>query len=53
MESNKNDTKELIHKTEADAKISTPNLGLPKEKGWGTNWEVGSDIYTQYKTWNG
>ena len=30
MESNKNDTKELIKQT--DSKISKPNLGLPKGK---------------------
>ena len=33
MESNKNDIKELIQKTET--KISKPNLWLPKGKNWG------------------
>ena len=31
----KNDTKELIHKTERDPKISKPNLRLPKGKRGG------------------
>ena len=31
----KNDTKELIHKTETDSKISRTNLGLPKWKRLG------------------
>ena len=38
MRSNKNDTKELIHKTETDSKISKPNLWLPKGKRWGEGW---------------
>ena len=48
MEPNKNDTKELIHKTETDPKTSKPNLWLPKGKHWerGEKWEVGLDIYT-------
>ena len=32
MESNKNDTKELIYKTELDLQISKSSLWLPKEK---------------------
>ena len=28
----KNDTGELVHKTETDSEISKPNLGLPKGK---------------------
>ena len=33
MESNlKNDTKELIHKTETDPRLTKPNLWLPKGK---------------------
>ena len=48
MESSKNDTKELIHKTETDSKISKPNLRLPKGKcGVGINCDVGISIYTQ------
>ena len=34
IESNKNDTEELIHKTETESKISKPNLRLPKGKHW-------------------
>ena len=45
LESNKNDTKELIHKTETDLKISKPNLS--KRKHWGgIKWKAGIDIYT-------
>ena len=32
VESNKNDTKELIYKTEINSQISKSNLRLPKEK---------------------
>ena len=32
MESDKNNRKELIHKTETDSKISKPNLWFPKGK---------------------
>ena len=35
MEPNKNDAKNLIHKTETDLKILKPNLWLPREKHWG------------------
>ena len=49
MESNKNDTKELIHKTETDSKILKPNLWLPKGKHWrkGSIRRFGL-IYTHY-----
>ena len=30
----KNDTKELIYKTEKESKILKQNLGLPKGKRW-------------------
>ena len=30
MESNKNDTEELTHKTETDSKISKPNYGYQR-----------------------
>ena len=43
MESNKNDTKELVHEIETNSKISKPNLWLPKGKHWGEGW-IG--IYT-------
>ena len=35
MESNKNDTKELIYKTETNSQISKPILWLPQGKPWG------------------
>ena len=35
MDSNKNGTNKLIHKTGTDTKILKPNLGLPKRKQWG------------------
>ena len=46
----KNDTWELVNKTESDSKISKPNLWLPKGKHWGggIKWEAGIDIYTPY-----
>lgn len=31
---NKNDTKELFHKTETNSRISKSSLGLPKWKLW-------------------
>ena len=34
VESNKNDTKEPIHKTETDSQTSKTNLGLPNGKSW-------------------
>ena len=34
MESNKNDTKELIYKTEANSQISKPILEIPLWKPW-------------------
>ena len=51
MESNKNDTKELIHKTEIDSKISKPNLWLPKGNSEGRDilggweWHIYTTIY--------
>ena len=47
VESKKNDTTELIYKTE-DSKTSKRNLWLPKGKRWGggINWEFGMNIYT-------
>ena len=46
MESNKNDTKELIYKTETNPQISKPILQLPQVKPlWGgKNGEGGNDI---------
>ena len=43
MESNKNDTKELVCRTETVSKILRLNLGLPKGKLWwgGIHWVVG------------
>ena len=48
MEYNKNDTKELIHKTETDSQISKSNLRLPQGKPWGKGDELrkGNNIYT-------
>ena len=47
MESHKNDTKQLIHKTETHSKISKPNLWLSKKKYWGRDGlEVKIGIYT-------
>ena len=52
MESNfKNDTNELIHKTETDSKMSKPKLQLPKGKcgreGWigKLRWTIHATIY--------
>ena len=47
MESNKNDTKELIYKTEINSQISKSILWLPQVKPlWGgKNWEGGNSIY--------
>ena len=43
----KNDTKELIHKTETDSKTSKPNLWLQRGNAWrGINWEVWIYMYT-------
>ena len=43
----KNDTNELIYKTETDSQTSKTNLWLPKGKaGGGINWEAGINIYT-------
>ena len=50
VEPNKNDTKELMYKTERDSQISKSNLGLPKGKAlWGEiNWK--DSINTYYST---
>ena len=52
MDSNfKNDTKELIHKTETDSKILKPNLWLTKgntgrrDKLGGWDWHIHKIIY--------
>ena len=43
----KNDTNEIIYKTEIDSQKQKTNLWLPKGKGGGgVNWEFGIDIYT-------
>ena len=43
----KNDTSELIYKTEIDSQTEKTNLWLPKgKKGEGINWEFGIDRYT-------
>ena len=38
----KNDTNELIYKTETDSQTSKANLWLPKGKGWGggRDWQM-------------
>ena len=45
VESNKNATNALIHKTETDSKISKQNLQLPKGKPWDINEEAETNIY--------
>ena len=44
----KNDTNELIYKTETDSQTYRTNLWLPggKRGGEGTDWEFGIDMYT-------
>ena len=37
----KNDTNELIYKTETDSKTSKTNLWSPKWKGWGRRDKLG------------
>ena len=46
MESKKNDTNELIYKTETDTQTQKTKLWLPKEKGGRINQEFGINIYT-------
>ena len=50
VESNfkKNNTNELIHKTETDIQISKTNLGYQRGNMWagGINQELGMNIYT-------
>ena len=49
VESKKNDTNELIYKTETNSQISKTNLWLPKGKrgvGGGINQELGTNIHT-------
>ena len=48
----KEDTKELVHTTETDSKISKPSLWVPKGKHWegeGSIRRLGL-IYTHYYT---
>ena len=45
MESNKNDTKELIHKTETRLKDFETKLWLPKGKPWWEDEFGGWDYY--------
>ena len=47
MESNRNYTKELIHKTETDSNTLNPNLTVTKGETWWReiNQEVGINIY--------
>ena len=52
MESNKNDKKELIHKTETDSKFLKPNLLLPIGKHRGDklgvwDWRMDTHFYMQ------
>ena len=49
MESNKNDTKDLIHKTETDSKDSEAKRTVTKGEmlGGGMQWEVGISLYTR------
>ena len=43
----KNNTNELIYKTEIDPQTWKTNLWLPGGKGGrGINWKIGNDIYT-------
>ena len=48
----KNDTNELIYKTERDAQIQKTNLRLPKGKGGGINQEFGINRYTLLYIYN-
>ena len=50
----KNDTNELIYKTETDSKTSETNLWPPKGTDWGKDGlGFGIDIYAHYCIWNG
>ena len=42
----KNDTDELIYKTEIESQIQKTNLWLPKGGWGGKNWEIEINIYT-------
>ena len=46
MESKKQGTNELIYKTEVESQMQKTNVQLPGDKGWGVNWEIGTDVYT-------
>ena len=49
MESKKNDTNELMYKTETDLQISKTNLQLPKGNVWvggGINQKLGINTHT-------
>ena len=41
----KNDTKELIHKTETDSKTSKPNLWLQRGNAWERDKLGGLDLH--------
>ena len=47
MESKKNDTNEVIYKTETDTDIQNELMVTNEEKWWGkgTDWELGIDVY--------
>ena len=52
MQNLKNDTNELIYKTEIDSQPERMNLWLPGEKGWGVrdrlgiwDWQVHNGIF--------
>ena len=54
MESKKNDTNELIYKTETDSQTLKTNLWLPNGTGGAEGW-IGSLglAYAHYHIWNG
>ena len=47
MESKKNDTNELIYRTEIESDVENKlTVTKGEKKGGGINWEMGIDIYT-------
>ena len=46
MESNKDNTKDHVHKTETDKVFETKLVVTKWETGGGIDWEVRTDIYT-------